>query len=244
MTLLCVDSGNTRLKWGLRAGAAWSAQGAVPLAEAAALDELLPEKPTRIVACNVAGAAVAQALALAADRLRAPLLWAHAHARQCGVTNGYERPTQLGADRWAALVGAWHLQRGACLVVNAGTATTIDVLDAAGVFRGGLILPGLALMRAALATNTAGLPQAQGDFRELPTNTDDAIVSAALHATLGAVERMFGQVAALPAATCLLAGGNAAALAPLLAVPLRRVDALVLEGLACIAAEAALVTRA
>jgi hypothetical protein len=46
---------------------------------------------------------------------------------------------------------------------------------------------------------------------------------------------MFRQVAALPAATCLLAGGNAAALAPLLAVPLRRADDLVLEGLACLA---------
>lgn len=240
MSLLCVDCGNTRLKWGLREGQAWTAQGALPLAEAEALDELLPQRPARVVACNVAGAAVAQALVLAADRLQAPLTWAHAHARQCGVSNGYERPTQLGADRWAALIGAWQLQRGACVVVNAGTATTIDVLDAAGVFRGGLILPGLALMRAALASGTAALPQAAGCYRELPGNTDDAIVSGSLQATLGAVDRMYRHVAAAPGACCLLAGGAAAELEALLTLPSRRVDNLVLEGLACIAAAAAL----
>lgn len=239
MTLLCVDCGNTRIKWGLRAGDEWRAQGALPLAEAEALDELLPETPTRIVACNVAGAAVAQAIVLAADRLHAPLAWAHAHARQCGVSNGYEQPTQLGADRWAALVGAWHLQRGACLVVGSGTATTIDALDAGGVFLGGLILPGLALMRAALATNTAGLPHAAGQYRDLPRNTDDAIASGCLQATLGAIERMFVHVGAAPGACCLLTGGAVAEIAPLLALPQRCVDNLVLEGLACIAADAA-----
>lgn len=236
MSLLCVDCGNTRLKWGLRTGDAWTAQGALPLAQADALDELLPEKPARIVACNVAGAAVAQALVLAADRLRAPLAWAHAHAQQCGVGNGYEQPTQLGADRWAALIGAWHLQRGACLVVSAGTATTIDVLDAQGRFCGGLILPGLALMRAALATHTAGLPHADGRYRELPGNTDDAIVSGCLQATRGAVEHMFRHVAAAPNACCLLTGGAAFELEGRLDVPARRVDNLVLEGLARIAA--------
>jgi len=237
MTLLCVDCGNTRIKWGLRAGDGWRAQGALPLAEAQALDELLPERPARIVACNVAGAEVAQAIVLAADRLHAPLAWAHAHARQCGVTNGYEQPTQLGADRWAALVGAWHLHRGACLVVGCGTATTIDALDAGGVFLGGLILPGLALMRAALAKNTAGLPHATGRYRDLPGNTDDAIVSGCLQATLGAVERMFVHVAATPGATCLLTGGAADDLDARLELPRRRIDNLVLEGLARIAAD-------
>jgi type III pantothenate kinase len=238
MSLLCVDCGNTRLKWGLRDGDAWTAQGALPLADAETLDEVLPQRPARIVACNVAGADVAQALVLAADRLRAPLAWAHAHAQQCGVTNGYERPTQLGADRWAALIGAWQLQRGACVVVNAGTATTIDVLDAAGVFLGGLILPGLTLMRAALASGTAALPLAEGRYRDLPGNTDDAILSGSLHATLGAIERSFRHVAAAPGACCLLSGGAVFELEALLALPSRRIDNLVLEGLARIAAAA------
>lgn len=235
-TLLCLDCGNTRLKWGLRRAGAWLAQGALPLAEAESVDEVLPERPEQAIACNVAGPAAAQALVLAADRLHAPLAWVHAHARQCGVSNGYEQPSQLGADRWAALIGARALHQGPCLVVGAGTATTVDLLDRDGVFRGGLILPGLALMRSALAGNTAGLPDAAGVLRDLPRNTADAIASGCLNATLGAIERFFRQLPDSDA-LCLLTGGAAAELAPHLALPHRLVDGLVLEGLARIAAE-------
>jgi hypothetical protein len=89
--------------------------------------------------------------------------WAKSQSAQHGVRNLYERPPeQLGADRWAALIGARALLGSTCLVVCAGTATTIDRLDASGLFRGGLILPGYDLMRAALAANTAQLPLAEG----------------------------------------------------------------------------------
>ncbi|OHC70402.1 MAG: type III pantothenate kinase [Rhodocyclales bacterium GWA2_65_20] len=234
--LLCIDCGNTRLKWGLRQGQRWLAQDALAPAEAARLAEVLPLAPARIVACNVAGAAVGADIETLAGRLGVPLSWVRAQASQCGVTNRYDDPAQLGADRWAALIGARHLHGGACLVVNAGTATTIDVLDAAGVFQGGLILPGLHLMRAALAGNTAGLPLAAGAYRELPRNTDDAIASGSLHATLGAIARMFRRLADAPDAPCLLSGGAAAELETRLDVPVQRIDNLVLEGLARIAA--------
>jgi type III pantothenate kinase len=112
----------------------------------------------------------------------------------------------------------------------AGTATTIDALDASGLFRGGLILPGLTLMRAALARNTAGLPHATGRYRSQPTNTDDAIVSGAVDATLGAIERLHATLG--EDALCLLSGGAAAELAPHMGVPCRLIDNLVLEGLA------------
>jgi len=235
--VLCVDCGNTRLKWGLRQSGAWTAQDALPLAEAESLDEVLPAKPERVVACNVAGPHVAQALVLAADRLHAPLAWVHAHGRQCGVTNRYDTPTQLGADRWAALIGARSLHSGPCLVVNSGTATTVDLLDGDGIFQGGLILPGLALMRRTLATGTAGLPHAAGTYRNLPRNTDDAIVTGCLDATLGAIERFYRQLDGNENALCLLSGGGADELAPHLTLEHRVVDNLVLEGLATVAAD-------
>ncbi|MDD5250158.1 MAG: type III pantothenate kinase [Rhodocyclaceae bacterium] len=238
MTILCIDCGNTRLKWGLREGGAWLAQDVLPLADGGRLADVLPRLPTRIVACNVAGAAVGAAIAALGAHLGVPLSWLRAQASQCGISNRYDHPAQLGADRWAALIGARGVHGGACLVVNAGTATTVDVLDGDGVFQGGLILPGLALMRAALAGNTAGLPLAQGEFRDLPRNTDDAIVSGCLVATLGAVERMFRHIAAVPQALCLLSGGAAGSLVGALAIPHREFPNLVLEGLARIAADA------
>ena len=98
------------------------------------------------------------------------------------------------------------------------------------MFRGGLILPGLSLMRAALAGNTADLPHAAGHYLPQPTNTDDAIVSGAIHATLGAIGRLHTTLG--EDALCMLSGGAATELAPHLDLPLRLIDNLVLEGLA------------
>ena len=228
--ILCLDAGNTRLKCGLFDESGWRMQGAL---DYVAFDDLSAElfaPPKRIVACNVAGEAIRRRVEELAAKLGVPLYWLQSSATACGVTNAYDTPQQLGADRWAALIAARELHKEACVVVMTGTATTIDALDGSGRFRGGLILPGLALMRAALARNTADLPHAAGRYQQLPTNTDDAIVSGAIHATLGAIER---QCTTLGAATpCLLSGGAAAELAPHLSMPQRLIENLVLEGLA------------
>lgn len=228
--LLCLDAGNTRLKFGLREGAGWRVQGALDYAEIDRLAQRLPAAPARIVACNVAGDAVRSRIEALSSGLRVPLDWLTSSAVACGISNGYDKPQQLGADRWAALIGARALQAEACVVVVAGTATTIDVLDDQGRFLGGLILPGLALMRDALAQNTAGLPKARGRYRALATNTDDAIVSGALHATLGAIERV--RTSQESGLACLLSGGAAVELVPQMKRPYRVIDNLVLEGLA------------
>jgi type III pantothenate kinase len=228
--ILCLDAGNTRLKFGLRAGTEWRAQGTLDYSAFDSLAQRLPASPTRIVACNVAGEQARQRIEALAARLRLPLDWLSSSAVACGVSNGYDKPQQLGADRWAALIGARALHAEACLVVVAGTATTIDVLDGQGRFLGGLILPGLALMRSALAQNTAGLPHANGRYRTLATNTDDAIVSGALHATLGAIERV--RTSQEKDLVCLLSGGAAVELVPQMKRPYRVIDNLVLEGLA------------
>ena len=231
--ILAIDCGNTRVKWGMRDAhaSAWRALGAVALADITRLGEnwsALPA-PSRILVANVAGEPARAALSAVLSRFGAEPVWIRAQAAQCGVTNGYADPGQLGADRWAALVGAWQLQRGACLVVNAGTATTVDMLSSAGVFRGGIILPGVDLMKRALAGNTAGLPLAAGRFADEPQCTADAIESGCLHAQAGAIERMFARLE--PGAVCLLSGGNAGRVLPVLNIPARAVDNLALEGL-------------
>lgn len=237
--ILAIDCGNTRLKWGVHDGVTWLAQGLLDYTGLAGLAALLAAqpRPQRAVVANVAGARVGEAIAASLADLGTPVTWVRGASEQCGVRNGYDDPQQLGADRWAALIGARHLHGGPCLVVNAGTATTADVLDAAGVFRGGIILPGTHLMLSALARNTAQLPLADGHFVGLPHNTADAIASGCLHAQAGAVERMYAQVAGLADALCLISGGGADALEGLLRMPRRRVDHLVLEGLARIGRE-------
>ena len=231
--ILCLDCGNSRIKWGLRQGEAWHGQGIVPRTEIAGL-EFVTE---RIVASNVAGDEVAQGIEALAERLGAPLQWVKAQASACGVSNRYHQPERLGADRWAALIGARALHNGPALVVMSGTATTIDNLDEHGVFQGGLIQPGLNLMRKALALGTANLPANTGRHQKMPRNTVDAITSGCLEATLGAIERRFRRLARDPNSICLISGGASVTLAPHLRVRHRRVDNLVLEGLARIATE-------
>lgn len=236
--ILAIDCGNSRLKWGLHDGDRWLRTGAAPLAELAGLKAAWKKipPPDKVVVANVAGLSVRKRLETALSR-GAPVTWVKAKRSECGVNNGYRRPSQLGADRWAALVAAWSMFRGACLVVVAGTATTVDVLGSDGAFTGGMILPGLDLMKRSLAQSTAGLPLAKGRFSSAPRSTADAIESGCLLAQAGAIERAIAAME--PGATCVLSGGAAERVAARLGIPVRIVDNLVLEGLVRIAAAAA-----
>lgn len=230
--IVCLDCGNSRIKWGVHDGQAWLAQGALAHAELdqlALLCETWPV-PQHLMLANVAGPALGEAIALALAPWSAALRIVKPAARGGGVTNLYAKPEQLGVDRWCALIGARSLGARPCLVVMAGTATTIDSLDADGCFTGGLILPGLDLMQRALAKGTAALPFAAGEYSVMPRCTDDAIVSGCIEAQLGAIERAFARLPA-DSACCVLSGGNAGAFAHRLVIPHVLAHNLPLEGL-------------
>jgi type III pantothenate kinase len=237
--ILAIDAGNSRVKWGWHDGRDWSSLATVSLIEfAAANHDLNPfaathENPERIVISNVAGDGAHQLLVNWTSIFEAEPFWLTGEEERCGVTSRYERPRQLGSDRWAALVAARALHPGPCLVVNAGTATTADLLSAQGEFLGGLILPGVDLMRFVLHEHTGRLPLQDGRFERMPRNTVDAIESGCRHAQAGAVERMY-RIAG-DRAVCLVSGGAGASLIEQLGIPCRYVENLVLEGLARIA---------
>jgi type III pantothenate kinase len=209
----------------------------MPVSELARLENawkrLLPAD--QVIVANVAGRSVRKRLETIFARRSMVPAWVKAGRRECGVTNGYGQPHQLGADRWAALIGAWSILHGPCLVVTAGTATTMDVLRGDGRFVGGVIFPGLELMKRSLARNTAGLPLARGRFSAEPRNTADAIETGCLLAQAGAIERAFAAME--HGAACVLAGGAARRIARHLSIPVRLVENLVLEGLVRIAAQ-------
>ena len=239
MRVLAIDAGNTRIKWGVHEHGSWRVQGWVATARAAALRQAWArlDRPDAIIAANVAGKRVATALDRAARRFRRRIHYARSAARQCGVRNSYQVPAQLGADRWGALIGAWHRHRGACVVVGAGTTLTVDALSADGVFLGGLIVAGADLMRESLARNTAQLRPRGGRFAFFPARTADAIESGAVNAQAGAIERMqrFMHEAGEEVVLTMVSGGYAQALSRHLNGSVEVVDNLVLEGLVCIA---------
>ncbi|RZI87519.1 MAG: type III pantothenate kinase [Variovorax sp.] len=256
MAFLAIDIGNTRLKWamydGPRPGAALHAQGAEFLDHIERLAEGpwadLPQ-PTAMLGCVVAGDAVRRR---AEEQIHecfdcAPR-WVVSSTGEAGVTNGYDHPTRLGADRWVAMIGARHRmlqQHGVprpMVVVMIGTAVTVEALDATGKFLGGLILPGHGIMLRALESGTAGLHVPTGEVREFPTNTSDALTSGGTYAIAGAVERMVQHLrkhcGAEPA--CYMTGGAGWKMAPSMNVDFELVESLIMDGLLVIAQERAL----
>jgi type III pantothenate kinase len=240
--ILAIDAGNSRVKWGWHDGAVWTSIATVSLIEfAASSDHVNPfsmthDAPERIVISNVAGDGAHQLLVNWTSIFDAEPLWLRADTERCGVRNRYEKPELLGPDRWAALIAARAIHNGASLVVNAGTATTVDMLAEDGTFLGGAILPGVELMRFVLHEHTGKLPIQDGQHREMPRNTVDAIETGCRHAQAGAVERMyrvFRDIA--PAPLCIVAGGAGRTLVDQLSMPRRYVENLVLDGLARIA---------
>lgn len=244
MSMLLIDAGNTRIKWvvlGDQPAPAWIARGDVATADASRLGDVTTrwrELDLRhALYCSVAGDVVNQVIESSIRSSGVATVRRFISQPVVGpLRNAYAQPTQLGADRLAAALGAWMRVRDDVVVVNAGTATTIDISrktgDAAatGVFCGGVILPGLSLMRQSLSQRTAGLPLAKGVWHSCPNNTDDAIETGCLDAQCGAIERMRRRLA--PGAPCILAGGAADALAPQIDAPLICAPDLVLEGLA------------
>ena len=238
MTTLAIDAGNTRVKWGL-----FDQSGSL-LEHGVCMHAELPNLrlPTahEAMISNVAGSAIETQLKRSLINT-AKIHWVTAQASACGVKNGYTKPETLGTDRWAALIAAWNIKHALCVVVNAGTAVTIDALTADGEFIGGMILPGLDLMQQSLGLATAQLPTLCApptlDSSVFASNTADAIHAGALHAISGAVNQMTQalQIHSKQEPTVIISGGNADAIKEHLTSDVTKqvliVDNLVLQGL-------------
>lgn len=199
---LLFDIGNTRVKWAVLEGSRLGKTGSITheqLRESGfgALTAHLPREVDAVLASNTAGHTFATRLSgVIGIHCDCDVHFARAERRGFGVTNSYRNPRRMGVDRWVAMIGARAELTGALCVVDAGTAVTIDALDRAGTHLGGLIFPGLRLMRESLHVNTSDLPPAKrvgGGASEgmalFATTTDGALDKGAMAAVCGAVER-------------------------------------------------------
>ncbi len=248
MPFLAIDIGNTRLKWALyespQPHAVLHAHGAEFLEN---IDKLADgawaglASPHRMLGCAVAADAVKRRVEEQMEELwDVSAHWVVASAEEAGVTNGYDHPTRLGADRWVAMIGAWHRARTdgvgenrPLVIVMVGTAVTVEAVDQHGKFLGGFILPGHGIMLRALESGTAGLHVPTGEVREFPTNTSDALTSGGTFAIAGAIERMVQHVRSHCGLepVCFMTGGAGWKMAPSMSVPFELVDSLIFDGL-------------
>jgi len=203
MRTLLIDAGNTRLKWGVLEDGEISETGDVPQADIrdtglAALTRNLPRDVEYAFVSNVAGQRFATRLTgVLSAHAGCDTGFARTSNAACGVSNAYPDPRQMGVDRWAAMIGAWREFQSAVLIVDAGTAVTLDALDSKGKHLGGQIVPGFALMAGSLNRETSDIEVFDAAEEQLLSrdlgifadSTAGCVSEGVANAVAGAIER-------------------------------------------------------
>lgn len=231
MRNLAVDIGNTAIKYALFEDDHLAFTG-----QAAAEEDLLADsrlaQPDHLIVASVRArqSQLLSRLPVTGKRL------ALAFDTPVPVTNHYQTPQTLGADRLAAVVGASFLFPGTdCLVIDAGTCITTDFVDRDKNYYGGSIGLGLEMKFRALHTFTQKLPLIQETRETVPLagrNTAEAIRSGVLNGTVAELNGIIGAYRSQsPQLTVVLCGGDAAFFETNLKAPIFAVPELVLIGL-------------
>ena len=217
--ILLADVGNSRIKWvnceqgefQMRGRAAHGEESWAELADR--LWAGLP-RPARVVIVSVAGTEVRTALAAWIRRTWAiEAEFVVSTAAACGIRNSYAEPERMGADRWVAMIAARALLGPqTCYVVDCGTAVTIDALAAEGQHLGGVIVPGMRLMREALYRETRQIPPETGEARLFGQSTRDCVWGGALYAVASAIDGIIDRMIARHGPGVRLLTGGAAGL--------------------------------
>jgi type III pantothenate kinase len=248
---LLVDIGNTSIKWATlhraerepRAGASARHAGALPLDLLATWDAM--EDVTDVVAACVGPRKVADAVErICSARWGIMPRWIETLAASHGVRIAYSQPERLGVDRFLALIAAHRDAQDASdgqgpdrpsLIVDAGTAVTYDLLQADGAHLGGLILPGVQLLRDSILAGTQ-IPRYEplDAAATWAADTGEAVAAASLQAPAALAERVYGQLQTKAGLEprLIITGGDADRLMPLLTCPHEHRPDLVLAGLA------------
>jgi type III pantothenate kinase len=151
--VLELDVGNSSAKWRVLAPERL-AGGRIVLTDSALCMLLDEYQISAIRVGTVAGQAVEDMVSAVAKRLAIPCHFARSQPSACGLTNSYQDPSKMGVDRWLAMLAAWRLVQSEVVVVDAGTALTIDLVDRNGCHSGGFILPGRKLILESLTSST------------------------------------------------------------------------------------------
>ncbi len=243
--LLCIDIGNTHTHYGLTTADGCAHPQLLPTAEidglASVFARLHAENPSLrgIAFCSVVPTATARLLALLTAQ---PLPYLHlTHEKNLGLPITYPRPHEIGPDRLANAVGARAHFAPNAIVIDMGTATTLDILSADRGYEGGIIAPGIAIMRRYLHEQTALLPLLDDNLRitrSIGQSTTEAMrigtvlgFSGMIQALLDAVLADFAARPGAPTPVIITTGSTAPILLQTLRQPHRHSADITLRGL-------------
>jgi type III pantothenate kinase len=247
--ILLVDIGNARLKWGSLIEEQFIYGGACYYTESDIIQVIetiwrgLPA-PSAVYISNVAGEKIAQSVSQWLWQMYQLKPYFARAQRYCGkLINAYSTPQQLGVDRWMGLIAAWQQFDGPLCVIDCGTAITVDAVNQQGAHLGGLIVPGLETLKSALIKGTHGCREAEKAPKSsvpaglLAQDTFHAVLGGAYYSSAAFINQITQDLLTEMGEelTCILTGGDAFNLSPLLAYSFKQCPYLVLEGLAMIA---------
>lgn len=242
--ILLLDAGNSRFKWAELIHSQLIQQGSEPYGEqgrAESVIELLEKlSPQSVVVASVLDGKFSESLRLwALSKSNLSLRFIKTRNAAHGVRIAYEYPEHLGVDRFVAMVGAHHLTNTASVIIDCGTAVTMDALSADGEHLGGLIMPGLELMRISLVKDTKRirLRDASAQLPLLARDTGDAVLSGTMRMVAAAIDQLSAEMETelTGPVTRILCGGDAPRVIPWLGGDYLQEPLLVLKGLAVFA---------
>lgn len=233
---LLVDIGNTRTKY------TFEQQGELSIIQSERNETInekwlssITEPVVSIVVASVSEAHIIEVFIAYAQQHNIELHIVNSESKRFGVTSSYQQPTTLGIDRWLTLLAANILYPDEnVLIIDAGTATTIDLLDSNGIHLGGWILPGIDILFNSLLSNTSKVLATQEHQANISfgKSTSDGVNNACWAATLGFIEQGIKQAnKQVSLDNVLLTGGNAKKVSALLNRQHRIINELVFIGM-------------
>lgn len=190
-----------------------------------------------VIVANVHGDELQEAIEAWAAENHIACLQVHSSAKAFGVTSSYLEPERLGVDRWLAMIGAQRLfPEQNLLIIDAGTATTVDLLSAAGQHCGGWIMPGVDVLFSSLLTRTRKIvasPKAQASMA-FGADSSTCLNHGAWAMTIGAIKEAIIQANDLFVLDrVLVTGGNAQEISKLIPGVCQLETKLIFHGLSC-----------
>ncbi len=242
---LLIDSGNSFIKWALATDGSFILESQCLTTAVSSLHEKWAncDVPARVIVSNVAGESVASEI-----RKVVAVLWQLdaefivSSENCCGLTSSYRQPEQLGIDRWMAMLGAYRMTQNPVIVIDCGTAITIDLVNARGLFVGGVIMPGLNTAFQSLRADTDAVEEISDTgtvASAAALSTEEAVQAGVLFGLAGGIERVVreqsSEIDRIP--VIYMTGGDAEKLVPYLTVPILLQPDLVLQGLRVFASQ-------
>lgn len=243
--MFLIDIGNSRIKWAVGDSESLSFHGEAEYVAKeldAQFDVMWRDiaKPDHVVVASVAAPKVVKALGVWLEsRWQMTYTQIKPEAQTDGLLNGYLEPERLGVDRWLALLAVMIEEQPETpfCVIDCGSAITIDAVNAKGEHVGGLIVPGISMMRNALVKGTSGIrlkDKLPAEVSILARDTEGAVIGGSLYSAVAMIDRVCDDILAMLGSSTqfFMTGGDAAELIPLLDHEFAYDAHLVLHGLA------------